>query len=196
MPFSLDPTFQTGSSVRSSQPDLNAILNPPTKLSLIKPMIFYLFLITFSYFSLICSITSIILVHLFNILHSNAFLEISTYTRHFFRMICFQIHYINEKSFLNQTTLLLRKEKWTFLNQEFTVKLDASYVLKFLFCAPNQGVPSPSISKFCDCFGTFQNLQQFGEKNFYNLVSFSGVIRICRHIKQVFHLPSLACFGG
>ena len=25
------------------------------------------------------------------------------------------------KSFLNQTTLDLRKEKWTFLNQEFTV---------------------------------------------------------------------------
>ena len=27
------------------------------------------------------------------------------------------------KSFLNQTTLVLRKEKWTFLNRDFTVLL-------------------------------------------------------------------------
>ena len=29
------------------------------------------------------------------------------------------------KSFLNQTTLDLRKEKWTFLNREFTVLLNS-----------------------------------------------------------------------
>ena len=32
------------------------------------------------------------------------------------------------KSFLNQTTLDLRKEKWTFLNQEFTVPLNVNIV--------------------------------------------------------------------
>ena len=34
------------------------------------------------------------------------------------------------KSFLNQTTLNLRKEKWTFLNREFTVLESYTYSTK------------------------------------------------------------------
>ena len=37
------------------------------------------------------------------------------------------------KSFLNQTTLDLRKEKWTFLNQEFTVPTKNILVFSFSF---------------------------------------------------------------
>ena len=42
--------------------------------------------------------------------------------KEFFWLSGFQIQYI-DKYFLNQTTLDLRKEKWTFLNREFTVFL-------------------------------------------------------------------------
>ena len=36
------------------------------------------------------------------------------------------------KSFLNQTTLDLRKEKWTFLNQEFTERILLTYFFRSL----------------------------------------------------------------
>ena len=41
------------------------------------------------------------------------------------------------KSFLNQTTLDLRKEKWTFLNREFTVLhiLETDNIISWIFCA-------------------------------------------------------------
>ncbi len=37
------------------------------------------------------------------------------------------------KSFLNQTTLYLRKEKWTFLNQEFTLLFLKEHLMCFVF---------------------------------------------------------------
>jgi hypothetical protein len=82
------------------------------------------------------------------------------------------------ESFLNQTTLDLRKEKWTFLNQEFTVSSNLSSNILWFHCA------YPNLHALCVNLPDFHGL---------NLVIFSK-FKIGENEKITFFNSIIFCF--